>query len=699
MMDDFLREHGAADLKVHKDFEFVRHDLKLYLAELGQRDERYQQMFMELAADYLSTVSDETLSMLGPVERICVHMILRRDLEETLRTVDYLRYGFAISTDLVERDGTVYWSAKYLDTPEDRDVMDVTEMGLHRLPFGRMVLHNVMTSAEPAGSRLSVEGKVVIPLRVIGPEDDLELALVFLGRGPTTTRRAIPVRDWHVQGNRLCYRADVDLSAALGALDQPEPVWDVRMEIRKGGDVNVSPVSVAPSLVRGQRIPVRARLGGAMRGHVEPFAAAKLRLAFRQVPDTTAASRLARRSNLLVMRVQTAVRWRSRKAVLNNPALKLLAYRVLRKLPVKPGLVVFESHMGKQYSDSPRYIFEAAAAAGLDRLGLDPVWSYTRRSTGFPPGVRLVRRESWRYYRDLARAEFWVDNQGFPRQFTRRRETTYVQTWHGTPLKRMGFDSPGLERAGPAVRRQHRAMIRRWSALLAPSEYFVETFAKAYGYQGEIVRAGLPRNDLLVRGVDEAWVATKKQELGLPADRRIVLYCPTFRDHARRLKAPYELPIEIDRMRRALGHHDHLVLRTHYLDSYRLSAKHASFVTDLSRHPDVTELMLLADVLVTDYSSVMFDFANTGRPMVFFAYDYETYARGERGTYFDLRPVAPGPVVTTTDELIRSLQEVEDDVARYKERYAAFRARFCEYETGHAAEHVVQRFLTRPGER
>ena len=110
--------------------------------------------------------------------------------------------------------------------------------------------------------------------------------------------------------------------------------------------------------------------------------------------------------------------------------------------------------MGKQYSDSPRYIYEAAVTAGLDRLGLDPVWSYARRTDGLPD-----RRAGWyagtagATTYDIARAEFWVDNQGFPRAFARRRETTYVQTWHGTPLKRMGFDSPALERAGAAVRR------------------------------------------------------------------------------------------------------------------------------------------------------------------------------------------------------------------------------------------------------
>ena len=123
-------------------------------------------------------------------------------------------------------------------------------------------------------------------------------------------------------------------------------------------------------------------------------------------------------------------------------------------------------------------------------------------------------------------------------------------------------------------------------------------------------------------------------------------------------------------MRRALGDGVHLMLRPHYLDSFKLTDRYAPFATDVSRHHDVTELMLLADVLVTDYSSVMFDFANTGKPMVFYTYDYEDYVRDERGTYLELPEVSTGPMVATTDELIKALESVDDDVERFRDEYA-----------------------------
>ena len=173
MMDDYLVTHGGADLKPYKDFKFIRHDLRLYLNDLPARDVDYQRRFVKLAADYLATVSEQTLAMVDPVERICVHMLRRRDIEETLKTVHYLRHGFKVATELVERDGRIYWSAKYLDTAEDRTIMDVTDMGLHRLGFAEQVLFNEITKIDFRAGRLVLEGRLLNQFRRIAASDDV----------------------------------------------------------------------------------------------------------------------------------------------------------------------------------------------------------------------------------------------------------------------------------------------------------------------------------------------------------------------------------------------------------------------------------------------------------------------------------------------------------------------------------------------
>jgi CDP-glycerol glycerophosphotransferase len=136
-----------------------------------------------------------------------------------------------------------------------------------------------------------------------------------------------------------------------------------------------------------------------------------------------------------------------------------------------------------------------------------------------------------------------------------------------------------------------------------------------------------------------------------------------------------------------------LLLRLHYFVSGRLPAITRPGVHDVSLHPDVSELYLAADVMITDYSSTMFDFAITGKPLLFYTYDLAAYRDSLRGFYFDFEPLAPGPLLETTPELIGALQDVESVSDRYADRYAAFRERFCHLEDGHATDRVVERLL------
>jgi CDP-glycerol glycerophosphotransferase len=255
----------------------------------------------------------------------------------------------------------------------------------------------------------------------------------------------------------------------------------------------------------------------------------------------------------------------------------------------------------------------------------------------------------------------------------------------------MGFDEPALERASEAERQAHRAMIARWDCLLVPSEYFIDTFVRSYDYRGALLRCGLPRNDPLVQGISAEERTQRLHALNLPTDRKLILYAPTFRAVDEHRKPLTEL-IDLRSMHRELGDEFFLMVRAHYLDRLHVSRRYAAFARDLSAHHDVSDLLLLADVLVTDYSSVMFDYANLGRPMVFFAYDYDDYVRDERGTYVELTQIAPGPVVHDAQALIGALKS-SDDTRDHQERYAEFKKRFCTYETGQAARTVVHEFF------
>ncbi|MBW8486986.1 CDP-glycerol glycerophosphotransferase family protein, partial [Actinomadura parmotrematis] len=387
------------------------------------------------------------------------------------------------------------------------------------------------------------------------------------------------------------------------------------------------------------------------------------------------------------------------RAALDSPAVRTRLYRHLyTRLPIKRGTVVFESHLGKQYSDSPRAIYEALRASGIP---IKAVWSYRDDPTGFPSDARLVERGSAAYYRALARAEFWIDNQGFPAAARKRPGTTYIQTWHGSAYKRMGFDQPDLKMAPPKARRRLRRMVKRFDAFVVRSEHDVRTLVPGFGLDDgavELLRVGYPRNDALVTGGDPVALDALRRQLGLGDGRRAVLYAPTFRGDARGRVDTFALPFDVDRFVREFGGECVLLVRPHYLSAGAAPTSPCGTVRDASHVHDITSLLLVSDVLITDYSSVMFDFALLDRPMIFHAPDLDDYAGRARGAYFDLAQHAPGPVTADEDGLLDALRGLSRPDA-YREARRRFVEEFGEYDTGTAAKSVVARFFDPGGRR
>lgn len=687
LIDDFLVSVGADDLKPAKDYKFLRHDLRLYLNDLPLRPPDYQQRFMEIARAYLSSIDPEALERLDKVYRICVEFLRRGDLVETLKAIDYVRHDYKLSTDLVRRDDRVFWTTKGLDEPGMAEILDVTELGLHRKPFSAMSFFNSVESVQVRGRTLIVTGEVTNQLDLIPQDAEVALHVLMRNRG-TKQSRFTRVAEIEHLGSRIRYTAQVDVGRLVSPVAPAQPVWDISLRITSRGQKSQAPFSVPASLEGGVRIPVGP---DGTTGEAVSYVTINGNLAFRlDLPQRrdSDVTRLRRR----VRRALRPVQRRSRRKGTGSQ-FKERFYRALTVLPVRSNTFVFESNMGKQYSDSPKYIYEAMRQQGFAGTAY---WVHNGRTEGYPDDARLVQRGSWGYYAALARAQTWVDNQGFPAAITRRRGTTYLQTWHGTPLKKMGFDAPSLRNGTPARRAREKAMIERWDELLVPSEYFVDTFVKSHRYDGRLLRTGLPRNDRLVGTPDPVHVEELRERLTLPPDRKVLLYAPTFRDRDRQRGKRSTVPFDMQRMYETLGDEYLLLIRTHYLDQFRLPKQWMHFARDVSRYHDVTELMLVADVLVTDYSSVMFDYANTGRPMIFYAHDYEDYIRDqERGTYFDLAEEGPGPVVRDTEVLLASLKDLQGVQEAYRERYDAFRRRFCQYETGHAAQDVARHLLER----
>lgn len=367
---------------------------------------------------------------------------------------------------------------------------------------------------------------------------------------------------------------------------------------------------------------------------------------------------------------------------------RLGRFPVLRGLPPAVGrldrkTILFDSWHGT-FSDSPRALSEELHRRGS---GHNHVW-VIGPGLEAPEWATAVAPYSRRYLGYLGRAGYVVTNTGMPSYYRKKPGAKYLQTWHGTPLKRIAFDIEGQGFANrPGYMRDLARDVLRWDALISPNPFSSEILSRAFRYEGRVLETGYPRNDLLSDPRRNEIRERVRRELGIPPGSPAVLYVPTWRDSS-------DFSLELDTKEFVERLDDHfLLLRLHQLVTSHLDLAPHPRIRDVSAHTDNRELFLAADVLITDYSSVMFDFAVTGKPMLFHTYDLQTYRDDLRGFYFDFENEAPGPLLSKTDALIDALQNLDDVTSRYAPAYAAFRERFCNLEDGRASERVIEAFF------
>ncbi|MFD5399128.1 CDP-glycerol glycerophosphotransferase family protein [Streptomyces sp. NPDC127097] len=701
-IDALLAERGLDELKLAKDVKFLKHDLVLHLRDLPFRDDSYRQEFSELSREYLASIAPEAYERVQPIQAICAYLLQQGDWDNLIPAVDTLINRDKLSSPLTEHDGRIYWCGGHFDDAFGREILDVTDIGYHEKPVNQLFLRNQLTRFSASGKAVSLAGRITNPLGVIPPGARLKGRLEFSARRRSLQSFHFPVRELRHEGDTVHWEAAADLTAKLRPLGIVDTIWDVRLRLDVDGVHTTTRLTVADTGLSAP-LPVRPRLTRMVADHLEPHVSAKGHLAFRLVSEGRNAERV---QELITRGVRgkpgTLAKAGYRKAKelrkkVTSGDNKLRAYHeVFCRLPVKKRTVVFESHLGKQYSDSPRALYEEMRRQGLE---FEAIWSYAGSPKDFPKDVTLVRRWSLPYLKALAQAEFWVDNQSYPLKLTKRPETTYIQTWHGSALKNMGFDQPALKAQTRRQQEEQQRSLDRFDRFLVRSEHDVHTLAKAFRlHERTLLRVGYPRNDALVharqreaeRGVRER--GPLAAELGIPEDRTVLLYAPTFRKAGGR-HGRFELPFDVERFADQFGDRYVLLVRSHYLNHVVLPPTVQGRVIDVSARHDVTPLLELADGLITDYSSVMFDYALLDRPLVFFTYDYDEYVHEGRGTYFDLLEHAPGPVVRTEDDFHETIKSFESQALEYAKSRREFVAKFGEYDRGDAARSIVDQFF------
>ncbi|WP_345579986.1 CDP-glycerol glycerophosphotransferase family protein [Nonomuraea rosea] len=372
------------------------------------------------------------------------------------------------------------------------------------------------------------------------------------------------------------------------------------------------------------------------------------------------------------------------RGVAGTHVLRRVFYPAQRTEPLTDA-TVYVVNDGRLYADSVRAIYEERLRRGDDR---EHIWIVKDAAFVPPGGATVVRAGSREHHAALARSRHIITNAFLPAWFRAREDQVVVQTWHGTPAKRIGNDQPHMARdPRPPIWHRQAAEVRGWDLLLSQSPWATPVLRKAFGYKGEILESGLPRNDVLNSPDRDTLAAAIRERLGLVEGKRVVLYAPTWRDYDRKNAM---VKLDLAKTREALGADHEILVRAHPMQAMPAVPDIAH---DVTTYPDMADLLLVADVLVTDYSSVMFDFAATGKPIVFYGYDLAKYS-SKRGLYIDLPELAPGPLLSTSAEVVDALMSIDEVAAAHADRYDAFRATFAPRDDGKATARVVDHLFS-----
>lgn len=370
--------------------------------------------------------------------------------------------------------------------------------------------------------------------------------------------------------------------------------------------------------------------------------------------------------------------WQKRKALIAEN------YPKYREEKIDPRCIVFESMWGKKYSCNPQYLYEYI---DKNHPEYKCVWSLNDERIPIKGNGIRVRRHSQEYYHYLAIAKYLVSNVNFPDEYVKRDGQIEIQTMHGTPLKTLGLDVVGDFRNEDS-RKKYIKKNSRWDYLIVQGEFMKSKAYDCFCFEKNIMETGYPRTDILFDRDREQEQCIKKR-LGLPLDKKIILYVPTWR-----IKGIFHLELDLQKMREALSDEYILLVKLHHFSPvcHELVPDDA-FVFDLGSYRSIEDLYLISDVMITDYSSAMFDYVLLDKPMIFFIYDLEGYRDRLRGIYVDIESEAPGPIVYDTDGLIVAVENLDDEMEACGGRIARFKEKYVGYENPDSCRMIVRKVI------
>ena len=363
--------------------------------------------------------------------------------------------------------------------------------------------------------------------------------------------------------------------------------------------------------------------------------------------------------------------------------------------------ILFEAFGGRNYTCSPKAIYEKMLSMPQFK-NFKFVWAFLDtdiHDVKEDKRTTIVKSKSKEYYKYCSIAKYWIVNSIMEESLTKKKGQVYVQCWHGTPIKKLRCD---IEVDGSVlntikeIRKRNDIDAKRFDYFISPSKYCTEKFISAFNLkklnkENIIIEEGYPRNDFLFNKTQKD-ITLIKEKLKIPINKKVIFYLPTFRDnqHTSGIGYTYELQIDFDRLRKAIGDEYVVLFSPHYFIANSIDlSKYEGFVINVARYDEINELYLVSDIIMTDYSSVFFDFANLKRPIVFYMYDYDLYQSRLRDFYISLDEL-PGPITRTQEELEKCIINIETEFPKYERKYEDFNNKYNYLDDGNASERVIK---------
>ena len=350
---------------------------------------------------------------------------------------------------------------------------------------------------------------------------------------------------------------------------------------------------------------------------------------------------------------------------------------------VSPKMILFESFYGNSYSCSPKAIYEYMLTDERFK-DFTFVWAFKEPNKySFDERTILVKSNSRRYYKYLSKSKYWIVNLLINTGVKKKKNQVYVQCWHGTPLKKLRYDieKDNILNSVSEVRKRNDLDAIKFDYFISPSKFCTEKFTSAFNLknlnkENIFIEKGYPRNDYLFN-YKKSDVKKIKKELNIPLNKKVILYAPTFRDNQVNENGyTYNVVLDFEKLKKEISDEYVVLFRAHYFIANKFNFdKYNGFVYNVSKYEDINELYIISDLLITDYSSVFFDFANLKRPELFYMYDYDDYKNNLRDFYISLKEL-PGPIVQSEEELIDEIKKIDSYNKKYKIKYENFNKKY-----------------------